>query len=271
VDDFNPFAKQMADESMVRNLEAQIRCIWPQEAPIFLRHGLASNGRILDAGCGTGEATVRLAELFPTASLTGVDLLDEHLECARSRCPALEGRVRFANGNLFALDFEDGTFDLTVCRHVLHAVPHAERAIAELARVTRSGGRLHLIAEDYGMIHFQRGPLDPRDFWHVCLPNYEQAMGTDLFIGRNAFSALDALGLEEIAVEYVVVDTLRAPRETFAAVFEAWRDGYSESIGELTPIPRDEAIAYFNQMIANVLDPSGYAVWLVPFLSARVP
>ena len=69
----------------------------------------------------------------------------------------------------------------------------------------------------------------------------------------------------------MVVDTLRVPRETFATILTAWRDGYTESIGELTPISRESAEAYFNQMIANIRDPLGYAVWMVPVASARVP
>jgi hypothetical protein len=52
---------------------------------------------------------------------------------------------------------------------------------------------------------------------------------------------------------------------------EAWRDGYAQSICDLTPITEESAIAYFNQMIANILDPAGYAVWMVPVVSARVP
>jgi hypothetical protein len=143
--------------------------------------------------------------------------------------------------------------------------------VAELVRVTRPGGFLHLIPEDYGMLHFQRGPLDPRDFWHVAPASFESATGTDLFIGRNTFGILAAMNLEEITVDYVVVDTVRVPRETFAAILEAWRDGYSEPIGELTPISRESAVAYFNQMIANIRNPQGYAVWMVPVVSARVP
>jgi hypothetical protein len=72
-------------------------------------------------------------------------------------------------------------------------------------------------------------------------------------------------------MDYVVVDTLRVPRETFATIFEAWRDGYAEAIGELTPVTRESALAYFEQMIANIRDPRGYAVWMVPVVSARVP
>ena len=172
---------------------------------------------------------------------------------------------------MFELKAADRTFDLTVCRHVLHSIPHADRVIAEFARVTRRGGYLHLIPEDYGMLHFQRATLDPRDFWYQAATSFGERTGTDLFIGRHAFGILAALKLEEIKVDYVVVDTLRVPRETFAAILEAWRDGYAESIGELTPISRESAVAYFNQMIANIRDPRGYAVWMVPVVSARVP
>jgi ubiquinone/menaquinone biosynthesis C-methylase UbiE len=271
VTDLNPQAKQMADESMVRNLAAQARAIWPQELPLLRRYALPPEPRILDAGCGTGEAASRLAELFPEARVLGVDIIDQHLELARSRYARLAPRLTFEHQSVFGLAAAAGSFDLTVCRHVIQSIPHPDRVIAELARVTRRGGYLHLIAEDYGMLHFQRGALDPRDFWHVAPTYFEAATGTDLFIGRNAFGILAVLGLEEISVDYVIVDTVRVPRETFAEILEAWRDGYAEPIGELTPISRESAVAYFEQMIANVRDPRGYAVWMVPVVSARVP
>ncbi len=269
--DLNPQAKQMADESMVRNLAAQARAIWPQEIPLLRRYALPAEASILDAGCGTGEAASRLAELFPQASVLGVDIIDPHLELARKRYATFAPRLTFEHQSIFALDAADGSFDLTVCRHVMHSIPHPDRVIAELARVTREGGYLHLIAEDYGMLHFQRGALDPSDFWHVAVPSFASATGTDLFIGRNAFGILAGMNFVEIAVDYVIVDTVRVARETFAAILEAWRDGYAESIGDLTPISRAAAVAYFDQMIANVRDPLGYALWMVPVVSARVP
>ena len=74
--DLNPHVNQMADESMVRNLTAQIEAIWPQEELLYRRYGLAGDLRILDAGCGTGEASSRLAALYPRARVLGVDILD---------------------------------------------------------------------------------------------------------------------------------------------------------------------------------------------------
>jgi ubiquinone/menaquinone biosynthesis C-methylase UbiE len=269
--DLNPQAKQMADESMVRNLDAQARAIWPQEVQLIRRYGLHVEASILDAGCGTGEIASRLAELFPRARVVGVDIIDQHLELARSRYAGLAPRLTFEHQSVFELKAADRSFDLTVCRHVLHSIPYADRVIAELVRVTRRGGYLHLIPEDYGMLHFQRGKLDPRDFWHTAAASFGSASGTDLFMGRNTFGILAGLNLEEIKVDYVVVDTVRVPRETFATIIEAWRDGYVKPIAQLTPFTRDQAAAYFNQMIENIRDPRGYAVWMVPVVSARVP
>jgi|SRR5580700_4892184 SAM-dependent methyltransferase len=270
--DLNPQAKQMADESMVRNLDAQARAIWPQEAILLQRYKLPAQPYVLDAGCGTGELAARIADLLPQARVLGVDIVDEHLELARRRCAGNVSRVRFEHQSIYELDAADGTFDLTLCRHVLHSIPHADGVVAELTRVTRPGGYLHVIPEDYGMLQFARGAeLDPRDFWHEVPATMSRATGVDLFVGRHAYGIFARLGLEEIAVDYIVVDPIRVPRETFATILEAWRDGYAASIGETTPITASQAEAYFNQMIANVRDPQGYAVWMVPVVSARVP
>ncbi len=268
--DLNPQAKQMADPSMVRCLDVQARAIWPQEVPLIRRYPLPTNARILDAGCGTGEGASRLAELFPEATVLGVDVIDHHLELARSRYTKLAPRLAFEHQSVFGLDAADRSFDLTVCRHVIHSIPHPDRVVAELARVTRRGGYLHLIPEDYGMLHFQRGSLDPRDFWHQAPASMASATGTDLFIGRNIYGILASMNVEQITFDYIVVDTLRVGRDMFAAIIESWRDGYAEAIGELTPIKRESAVAYFDQMIANIRDPYGYAVWMVPVVSARV-
>lgn len=267
----NPQARQMADESMVRNLAAQASAIWPQEAPLLLRYALPPQPSILDAGCGTGEAASRLAELFPGASILGIDIVDASLELARRRYASLAPRVRFEHRSIYESALATDSFDLTVCRHVIHSIPHPARVVSELVRVTRPGGWLHLIAEDYGMLHFQRAALDPRDFWHQVPPAFGAATATDLFIGRDIFGILAAQNLQEIRIDYVIVDTLRVPREIFAAIIEAWRDGYAEAVGEYTPISRPQAVEYFDQMIANIRDPLGYALWLVPVASARVP
>jgi SAM-dependent methyltransferase len=270
-DDLNPQASEMADESMVRNLAAQAEAIWPQEQPLFDRYHLPIEATVLDAGCGTGEISLRLAQMFQHARLLGVDVIDDHLERARARCAGLAGRARFENRSIFDLGLPDASFDLVVCRHVLQAIPHAERALAELVRVTRSGGWIHLIAEDYLMIHFEPRRFDPDDFWSEGPRRFGEAIGTDLRIGRKAYGMLHRLGLADISVDYVIVDPLRVPRETFAAIWKAWRDGYADTVSANTSITRQVFLDQFEDMIATIWDPSGYGVWHVPVVAARVP
>jgi len=266
----SPQAREMADESMVRNLAAQAEAIWPQEEPIFDRHPIGG-GAVLDVGCGTGEITARLAAKYPRATFVGIDLEQQHLDRARTRCAELGSHVRFEAGDALSLPFEDGQFDFVVCRHVLQAVSDAMQVLTEIRRVLRSGGRAHLIAEDYGMLLCHPTELESDDFWQVVPPRYAKGVGCDLHFGRKMFTMLHDLDMRDIAVDYVVVDTLRAPRETFARIWEAWRDGYTESIVEHGGMPREEVERRWREMIDCARDPRGYALWQVPLWTAGKP
>jgi SAM-dependent methyltransferase len=258
----------MADESMVRNLAAQAEAIWPQEEPIFDRHPIGS-GSVLDVGCGTGEITARLAKKYPDATLIGVDLEPQHLERARARCREFGERVRFETGDALALPFPDAQFDLVVCRHLLQAVPDPAKVVSEIRRVLKPGGRAHLIAEDYGMLWCHPTALDSDGFWQAIPPRMSAGFGTDLHVGRKMYTLLFDLNMHDIAVDYIVVDTVRVARETFARIWEAWRDGYTEALVQHSGVPREEIERRWREMIACVRDPRGYALWQVPLWTAK--
>ena len=128
-----------------------------------------------------------------------------------------------------------------------------------------------MLSEDYGMLHFPFGPLDADRLWHEGVFPYARATGTDARVGRHTWSYLKQLGLEELRVDYVVVDTVRVPRATFAQIFEAWRDGYAQVLGAKSNLTPAEAPALFNHVIDSIRDENSYAVWHVPVLSGRKP
>ena len=265
----NPQAAQMADESMVRTLAAQIEAIWPQESALLERYGLKAGQRAIDVGCGTGEFSSRLAARVPGLWVLGVDLLSSSVELARDRYRDLASTLRFEVGDAFALDAPDGSFDLAVCRHMLQAVPHPELVLAELLRVVAPGGWLHALSEDYGMLHMMSGPLDTDELWRRGPIDYTARTGTDARLGRKTWSLLQQAGLQDLRVDYVVVDTLRVPRQTFADILIAWRDGYVEALADGSDWSTEQFRQQFDQVIAGILDPAQYAVWFVPVISGR--
>jgi ubiquinone/menaquinone biosynthesis C-methylase UbiE len=269
--DPNPHAEQMADESMQRTLSAQADAIWPAEQVFFARYALGRSVQVADIGCGSGEITARLASLYPEAQVVGIDILEKTVSQARARHAALAPRVRFEQGNAFELGLATASFDLVVCRHLTQAVPDAPRVLAELVRICKPGGWVHVASEDYGMLHMPVGALDPDRLWQGAVIPYGKAVGADARIGRHTWSYLRELGLTDLRVDYVVVDTLRVPRATLAAIFEAWRDGYTEVLAANSALAPSEVRALFDQIIESVLDPAKYAVWQLPVVSGRKP
>jgi ubiquinone/menaquinone biosynthesis C-methylase UbiE len=269
--DRNPQAEQMADESMLRTLAAQAEAIWPAESQLLSRYGLVGALEIADIGCGSGEISARLARLYPAARILGIDILNSSISLARERHAALAPRLRFEQGDAFELALASGQYELVVCRHLTQAVPEPSKMLAELLRICKPGGWLHVLSEDYGMFHLPYGPLDSDRLWSDGVMPYARATGTDARVGRHTWSYLAQLGLEELRVDYVVVDTLRVPRSTFAQILEAWRDGYVSALGDRSKLTPAEALALFNQGVASIRDEASYAVWHVPVLSGRKP
>jgi ubiquinone/menaquinone biosynthesis C-methylase UbiE len=270
----NPQAAQMADESMLRTLRFQIEAIWPQESRLFARYALPVDAHILDVGCGTGEATLRLAAMFPGAGLVcGVDVMPELLAVAQHQPPPIAGRMPvFEQGDGYALRFADASFDLVVCRHVTQLLPEPERLLAELRRVLKPGGWLHVLSEDYGMLHFPtRNGVDPDRLWHEAVVPFTQSTGTDARIGRSTLPILRGLGFTHTSVQYLTIDTERVPREHLAGIFTAWRDGYVEVLAAAGRLSRTEVRAMFDAIIDTVNDPQAYGVWHVPVVAGRCP
>ena len=91
--------------------------------------------RVLEVGGGEGELAERLVRELG-CELVGVDQSERMVELQRAR--AIDARV----GDVQDLPFPDGSFDVAVAAWMLYHVPDPDRALSELARVLRPGGRL---------------------------------------------------------------------------------------------------------------------------------
>ena len=107
-------------------------------APAFLDFaGTAESERVLDVGCGTGHLAAAVVDRTRTAEVDGLDLSAAYIEHARTHHPS--ARLRFRVGDACAIDYPDRTFDRVLALLVLHFVPRAADAIAEMRRVAKPG------------------------------------------------------------------------------------------------------------------------------------
>ena len=101
-----------------------------------------ADGDVLEVAVGTG----RNLSFYPDGTrLTGVDWSPAMLGIARQRAAALGREADLRQGDAQALDFPDESFDTVLCALGLCAIPDDRRAVTEMARVLRPGGRLLLV------------------------------------------------------------------------------------------------------------------------------
>jgi len=100
--------------------------------------GLADGERVVDVGCGTGSLTFALPEAANVAEIAAFDYSPVFVEEAKRRNS--DSRITIQQGDACAIPFPDGRFDRALSLLVLHFVPDAGKAVAEMRRVVRPGG-----------------------------------------------------------------------------------------------------------------------------------
>ncbi len=122
---------------------------------------LQPGGRVLEVGPGPGHLAVRLARLAPNLRIVGLDVSPDMARRARRRAinKRVADQVRMQVGDVAALPFPDGTFDLAVSTFSLHHWEDAAVGLAEIHRVLRPGGTLLLYdVEDWVSRWERAGP-----------------------------------------------------------------------------------------------------------------
>jgi ubiquinone/menaquinone biosynthesis C-methylase UbiE len=213
--------------------------------------------RIVDVGCGTGEVTRTLASaVAPTGRVIGVDASDLMVTEARRRA-AGHAAVEFRTGDITRLEDDDASCDGAYCERVLQHVEAPARAVAELARITRVGGRVVVLDSDWGM-HAINGADRRLTRAIVASWSADAAAG---WVGRQLRELLVAAGIEApsvVAETHVAIDASPDPGTPFPVMAAtAVRRG---------TITEDESRRWLEQLAQASAD--GRFLWAVTMFAA---
>ncbi|WP_249401961.1 class I SAM-dependent methyltransferase [Streptomyces sp. YIM 121038] len=219
----------------------------------YLVGSLRAHMKVLDIGCGPGTITADLAALVPDGHVTGLDRAPEILDLARTTA-AERGlaNVEFTVGDVHALDYPDGSFDVVHAHQVLQHVGDPVRALREMRRVCAPGGIVAARDSDYAAMTWH--PRTPGlDDWLDLYRRVARANGGEPDAGRLLKSWALAAGFTDVtagagtwcystpeerawwsglwadrtvASSYAdrAVESGHADAERLSAVAEAWRE-----------------------------------------------
>ena len=181
---------------------------WKRVAATLAAHG--QTGAALDVATGTGDLAFALSRQAGIAISVGADFLPEMITLAESkRTPGAVGQeVAFLVGDAMDLPFPDGAFACATAGFSLRNMPDLPRAIAEMARVVRPGGRV---------VTLELTPLNPgaksslfRLYFHRMVPIMGQLIAGDrsayTYLPQSVDYFLQADGLAELFSTVGLVD-----------------------------------------------------------------
>jgi SAM-dependent methyltransferase len=201
---------------------------------------------VLEVGCGAGSLARLLARrLGDDNAITAADLNPFLLREARplAQAEGLGGRIRFVEGNAERLPFDNESFDCVYSVTVLEECD-ADRAIAEMLRVTRPGGRIGIAVR----------ALDLPQWWNLDLPEGvrakvtapPQSVGPKGVADKSLYPRMRQAGIEDL-LAYPYLVTLDNPAGPI------WRNREEHALARLDPEERELWLAARERAAADGL------------------
>ena len=141
------YAKIAEYYDKVRALSRESLNLWLEVFSKF--GGIKENSKVLDVGCGTGRFTIPLATRT-NAAVYGLDSSREMLEKAKVKDRG--GLVKWVQGRAEDLPFDDSYFDCVLTSFTIHHVDNKRKAIEEMRRVLKGGGRCVILTSSHGQL-----------------------------------------------------------------------------------------------------------------------
>jgi ubiquinone/menaquinone biosynthesis C-methylase UbiE len=164
-----------------------------------------AGSKVLEAGCGVGAQTIRLAKSSPKAEITSIDISEDSIIQAKELMEQNGfSNVEFQRADLLNLPFEDETFDHIFVCFVLEHLKDPIAALESLRRVLKKGGSITVIEGDHGSCYFYPETEESVKAWE-CLIECQTGLDCNPMIGREIYPLLKNSGFENVQVSPKIV------------------------------------------------------------------
>ena len=208
---FDGFRNDIQNQEFYR-LSHQAKLLLPLEKKLWRHLELRSGSKVLDLGCGPGVITHALAEQVYPGEVIGIDASETLIQSLQQhRRPAGNGRqlnITFHSGNVYDLDLPDEIFDVVYARLLFQHLAEPIKALANILRVLRRGGKLCIldVDDDWASVY-----PEPDSFSQLrqTIVRLQQARGGDPWVGRKLASYLQDAGFTQVQTMMQLIDSHR--------------------------------------------------------------
>ncbi len=193
------FTKNQKTE--ITRLKSQVELFYSQELEIYKRLGMKNGMKVMDCGCGTGILLFNLAENFPQSTFTGLEIdsfLFDNFQNNIIQYNTLN--IKAKQGSIYQTGENDEFYDIVISRLVIEHLEKPDRALEELYRILKPGGKLIIVSNDFEY-HVLTNPHIPElDLMYQAYCKSRINEGGNPYIGRELPYYLQNLGAQHLQI-----------------------------------------------------------------------
>jgi SAM-dependent methyltransferase len=206
-------------EDEVARLRAQVAMSWPVEQRRLAALGIRDGLHVLEAGCGPGFFTERLAAWLPRSPIVALDADLRMLQIASQhlRRDEFDRRIELRHAHADDTGLPSAAFDVAISRYLFQHLRDPVAAATEIRRVLRPRGVHVVIDVDDGLWGLAEPAFPEFANWHRRRAAAQGARGGDRFRGRRLARILREAGYARVQLDVFAYDSDDAGLAFFAA------------------------------------------------------